>query len=852
MDNLINLKLTIDGREANATIDLTDANIRDLYKSFKYGQAEVNGLTTAISRGFNNAREIIGGVRESFGVLQGMFSAPIQAAAQFESFRVQFEVLLGDATVAKERINELAEFAAKTPFQLPEVVDASRQLEVLTKGALATGEGLRMVGDVAAGTGVRINEIAMWFGRLYDNIQSGRPVGEALMRLQELGAVSGETRGELEKLQKENRMQAEGWDIVTKAMERFGGMMDKQAETLGGKLSNLEDNFGQVKVAIGGVVALGLSPMLDGMNSLIGALHSFSPVLVGSIGTIGLLGGSLTMLKVTGIGPVVMSLMTMKLSLGAATVGMTGFSGAVAAASTAVKGFFASLGPIGWVTIVLGALASAYMLVAGNTKKATDEAKDFSSTLKNMGMTELTGEMTRLNGELERMQNELLRIYGTRGTFFEKEQKLRQIENVQWRINQITEEIRKKEAEITAQKARQYETVRARLNLQVAGGEMKAALEAAKQDYEEQKKVLDAYHSNLTDLQKYAHKDFIDLEKAYNRKKAEIRKEYADKEREEKFTIEQRELLDEREHNIKMAELKGASAEEIYNMEVIYLSRQIELRKKYNKSILDLERELIEKNAELHAKKEEEKKKDAEAQNAKDAMGTGAPTEAAQSPGKLTDLDIKRMKIENMPDGYDKQMALNDFELEFWQKQYEGYEGFTEAKILMDEKHANRKKKIEGDSMQASLQMMGDLLAEHTAFGKAVAIANAYMNTYAGATKALEIGGPFGIPLMATVIAAGMAQVANIMDVEIPKLATGGVVTRPTTALIGEAGPEAIIPLNRYNFSSGDLNTRRLENLIEHHVQSIENTFRRIEFRIKSGDLYGVVAKETKRRKSFK
>lgn len=34
-------------------------------------------------------------------------------------------------------------------------------------------------------------------------------------------------------------------------------------------------------------------------------------------------------------------------------------------------------------------------------------------------------------------------------------------------------------------------------------------------------------------------------------------------------------------------------------------------------------------------------------------------------------------------------------------------------------------------------------------------------------------------------------------DISIPKLATGGIVTRPTLALIGEAGPEAVVPLGR-------------------------------------------------------
>src|SRR5205814_565610 len=37
----------------------------------------------------------------------------------------------------------------------------------------------------------------------------------------------------------------------------------------------------------------------------------------------------------------------------------------------------------------------------------------------------------------------------------------------------------------------------------------------------------------------------------------------------------------------------------------------------------------------------------------------------------------------------------------------------------------------------------------------------------------------------------------------IPRLATGGVVTSPTLALIGEAGPEAVIPLSQFNGAGG-------------------------------------------------
>ena len=40
----------------------------------------------------------------------------------------------------------------------------------------------------------------------------------------------------------------------------------------------------------------------------------------------------------------------------------------------------------------------------------------------------------------------------------------------------------------------------------------------------------------------------------------------------------------------------------------------------------------------------------------------------------------------------------------------------------------------------------------------------------------------------------------------ITALQTGGVVNRPTRALIGEAGPEAVIPLDEYDFNRRDNN----------------------------------------------
>lgn len=57
-----------------------------------------------------------------------------------------------------------------------------------------------------------------------------------------------------------------------------------------------------------------------------------------------------------------------------------------------------------------------------------------------------------------------------------------------------------------------------------------------------------------------------------------------------------------------------------------------------------------------------------------------------------------------------------------------------------------------------------------------------------GANKALDVADK----------AAGMfINFGNIPNVSIPRLAEGGIVTSPTIAMIGESGPEAVIPLNR-------------------------------------------------------
>lgn len=167
----------------------------------------------------------------------------LRAASQMEDLQASFTTLLGGAGEAKYRLEELAKFASSTPFELPEVARASRVLETLTQGALATGSGLRMVGDVAAVTQQPIEELAMWIGRLYDGLQSGRSVGEATMRLQELGVMSGQVRSKIEDMQAAGHRGEAVWQVAAASFGKFSGEMERRSKTLSGSMSNLSDSL---------------------------------------------------------------------------------------------------------------------------------------------------------------------------------------------------------------------------------------------------------------------------------------------------------------------------------------------------------------------------------------------------------------------------------------------------------------------------------------------------------------------------------------------------------------------------------------------------------------------------------
>jgi len=203
-----------------------------------------------------------------------------QAASNVESLTMQFETLLGGADAAGKRMEEITKFAASTPFEIAELAATSKLLQTMGGNLLATGDGLRMVGDAAAISGQPLQEVGLHVGRLFNAITSGTSAGESVARLQELGLMTGTVKREFEALAASQKTGATASltqeQALAKLREVFKsteGAMARLATTTQGKMSGLADNISTLKVAFGTGFNDGLKVALDATNTFLPQLE---------------------------------------------------------------------------------------------------------------------------------------------------------------------------------------------------------------------------------------------------------------------------------------------------------------------------------------------------------------------------------------------------------------------------------------------------------------------------------------------------------------------------------------------------------------------------------------------------
>ncbi len=189
-----------------------------------------------------------------------LFDSLIGGNAQFEQYMASFEVLLNGADKAQKRMDELTIFAAKTPFELPQVVEAEKRLLAYGVAAKDTAEVMQILGDISMGNAEKLNMISLAYGQVVTN---AKLYGTELRQFAENGVpllaalanMYGKTEAEMRKMIEGGQISAQA---VTEALRRmtseggkFAGMMEKQSQTMEGLWSTLKDNIGMFARDVG-------------------------------------------------------------------------------------------------------------------------------------------------------------------------------------------------------------------------------------------------------------------------------------------------------------------------------------------------------------------------------------------------------------------------------------------------------------------------------------------------------------------------------------------------------------------------------------------------------------------------
>jgi hypothetical protein len=308
------------------------------------------------------------------------------AAANLQSVETRFKAVLRSQELAGERIKKNVEIAKATPYSQDEVMEANRALEILSQGALATTEKMVMIGDATATAGEEFSNVAKWTGRLYDALQSGSPIGEASMRLQEMGIITGQTRRTLESMTESGASFSEMWGVVEAQMKKSEGAMKDLSKNLEGLQSTYADTMNVMKAKFA-------AGFLEGESARIEATTKVMEALTPTVETLGKFFGSASN-----------KIENFKAKVTETVTSLPGFSSAATALSVAVTGLLAAFAAGSAASLLKFAATVIATTIAQNRMTKSTGLLVVAENLQVAATTQLTAANAALAASLQAVQ----------------------------------------------------------------------------------------------------------------------------------------------------------------------------------------------------------------------------------------------------------------------------------------------------------------------------------------------------------------------------------------------------------------------------------------------------------------
>lgn len=278
--------------QQQAEARLSVKRLKDEYAAFKEEAGETIEANEKMSVSLTKVLGVIGGVT----ALKNFATELVNVRGQFQQLEIAFSTMLKSKEKADKLMSELVDIAAKTPFDLQGVASSAKQMIAYGSSAENVGDELVMLGNVAAGVGSQLSEIAYLYGTLRTQgrayaVDIRQFAGRGIPIYEELAKVLGVTKDEVSGLVKEGKVGFKEVEQAFKNMTSESGiyynLMQEQSKSLTGQLSNLGDAWDTMLNEIGkdtqGIASAGIS----GLKGLIENYETVGKILIGLIATYG-------------------------------------------------------------------------------------------------------------------------------------------------------------------------------------------------------------------------------------------------------------------------------------------------------------------------------------------------------------------------------------------------------------------------------------------------------------------------------------------------------------------------------------------------------------------------------------
>lgn len=259
------------GREAGHAEDAIDDMMDEVKSGSRGASKELNDLNAKLDRFSKIGSNAIKGLSfaylaDQFVELQGRI---VDVTAEFEKMEAVLTTALGSKSAAQVAMAQIVNFASKTPFQVGQLTDSF--VKLVNRGLQPTNKTLTALGDFTAAAGKDMDQLVE---AILDVNNTERWTELGVKVKTEGDKISATFKGMTVEADRTEKGALE----MIKAfgeMEGIAGSMAGISETLGGKLSNLDDAIDRLFKTIGDAESGPMKAFLDWLIDSTNAISDF-------------------------------------------------------------------------------------------------------------------------------------------------------------------------------------------------------------------------------------------------------------------------------------------------------------------------------------------------------------------------------------------------------------------------------------------------------------------------------------------------------------------------------------------------------------------------------------------------